>query len=179
MNEHTQSILVVDDDHLLRDTLVKSLKRRGYPVAQASNIVEAREVVEDFSPDWVILDLRMPKQTGLQLIPTLKQKFPKAKIVMLTGYGSIVTAVSAMRLGAHNYITKPANVDAILSAFESRSSTLGEPAIANPSLADYEWEHIQQTLNACKGNISLTAKKLGIHRRSLQRKLNRVKSGEG
>ena len=125
-------------------------------------------------PDWALVDLKMPEKSGLDLIRQAKQLQPTIKIVVLTGYGSIATATEAIKLGAHYYLPKPADVDDILYAFEKDPDL---PAVGEqqdfevPSLARAEWEHIQRVLNDCDGNITAAAQKLGIHRRTLQRKL--------
>ncbi|MDH5491913.1 MAG: response regulator, partial [Myxococcales bacterium] len=128
------------------------------------------------SPEHALVDLRMPGRSGLELVQELHALDPTTKIVVLTGYGSIATAIEAVRLGATHYLTKPADVDEILAAFERRDLPPGElpevPAEA-PSLARVEWEHINRVLTECGGNVSQAARRLGIHRRSLQRKLSK------
>jgi len=121
-------------------------------------------------PDWAVVDLRMPGESGLELISYLMGKFPEIEVIMLTGYGSIPTAVDAVHRGAKNYLTKPVDADEILAAFEGEEAE--KKAEGNvPSLALVEWEYIQRVLADCQGNISEAARRLGIHRRSLQRKL--------
>jgi two-component system response regulator RegA len=127
------------------------------------------------SPELAVVDLRMPDGSGLDVVRGLKEMDAATKVVVLTGYGSIATALEAVRLGATHYLTKPADVDEILRAFDrdeaARSSSLGVEQA--PSLARAEWEHIQRVLTDCEGNVSQAARVLGVHRRSLQRKLSK------
>lgn len=134
---------------------------------------EAIRLAEDCSPDLAIVDLRMPGESGLTVVRELRALDSTTFILILTGYGSIATAMDAVRLGADHYLSKPADVDQILAAFESAGSAhpISENDIPVPSLVRVEWEHIQRVLNDFDGNISQAAKKLGLHRRSLQRKL--------
>jgi len=128
------------------------------------------------TPDRAVVDLNMPGRGGLEVVRDLKERVPGAEIVVLTGFGSVPTAVDAVRLGACNYLHKPAHADMILAAFEhGRSDPLeqAEPEYQPPSLALAEWEHIQRVLTDCGGNVSMAARKLGLHRRTLQRKLSK------
>lgn len=171
----SNSILVVDDDEIFCARLVAALEARSYRVFSASNYKEALKVGHVEQPDYAIMDLRLPQKTGLDLLEEFLQISQRTKIVMLTGYGSIATALSAVRLGAVSYLTKPANADEILRALSSSENQIEQelttPVPAVPSLARTEWEHIQRILSDCNGNISRAAKSLGIPRRSLQRKL--------
>ncbi len=131
-------------------------------------------------PEMAILDLKMPRRSGLDLLAELKRLDPTTKVVMLTGFGSIANAVDAMRLGATNYVSKPADVDDILAAFARGERPALEGAANDyqaPSLARAEWEHIHRVLSDCAGNVSEAARRLGIHRRSLQRKLQKLAPG--
>jgi two-component system response regulator RegA len=172
--------LVVDDDAAFRMRLVKALAGRGYHVQGAGSVDEAMDLARDWRPDAAVVDLKMPGgKSGLDLVPDLVTRHPGVQIVVLTGYGSIATAVEAVRKGAINYLSKPADADQILAAFESEGENGGTGGMAEasegiPSLARVEWEHIQRILSDCDGNISLAARKLGIHRRSLQRKLGKL-----
>jgi two-component system response regulator RegA len=169
-----QSIILVDDEDHFRGRLARAFTNRGYMVFQAANVDEAMAKIRENSPDWALVDLKMPEKSGLDLIRQAKGLLPGIKIVVLTGYGSIATATEAVKLGAHYYLPKPADVDDILYAFEKDTDlpALGEqPDFEVPSLARAEWEHIQRVLNDCDGNITAAAQKLGIHRRTLQRKL--------
>jgi two-component system response regulator RegA len=150
---------------------------RGLEVRTASDapaaLVEARK---GEPPELAVVDLRMPGGSGLDVVRELKALEPAMRILVLTGYGSIVTAVEAIKLGATNYLTKPADADEILNVLQADSPDAGQasnPALSPPSLARTEWEHIQRVLADCAGNISEAARRLGLHRRSLQRKLGK------
>lgn len=172
-----QSMLLADDDVVLRERLAKALRGRGFEVRTAGSFEEAMALAREESPEYAIVDLRMPgKQGGLELVKSLKEIDEATRILVLTGYGSISTAVDAIRLGAVNFVSKPADADDLMAAFERagsddpRQSTNGYRA---PTLARAEWEHIQRVLSDCGGNVSEAARRLGIHRRSLQRKLQK------
>ena len=172
MNERAL-LLVVEDDEALRGRLVRAFEQRGFDVRAAGTADAARVVVRDETPELVVLDLRVGDDNGLDLIPVLKDADPATRIVVLTGYGSIATALEAVRRGATHYLTKPADADEILAAF-SRDASEAPNAAASPqpmSLDRVEWEHINRVLVECGGNISEAARVLGLHRRSLQRKL--------
>jgi two-component system response regulator RegA len=168
-------ILIVDDDHVFRERLMLALRDRGYTVAGAANSVEAVDMLSTVQPARAVVDLRMPGESGLECVRRLTEHCPELTVIVLTGYGSIATAKEALRLGAADYLTKPADADEILAAFDGRSSDyVTDHAGDNvPSLARIEWEHIQRILADCNGNISQAARILGIHRRSLQRKLSK------
>jgi two-component system, response regulator RegA len=170
--ETLPSILLVDDDEVLRERLATALRTRGYEVRTAGSSDEAlREVAKD-SPEMAVLDLKMPGGSGLELLKELRRADPHTRVLMLTGYGSIATAVEAVREGAVGYLPKPADADEILAALAG-THTQKVPGLETPSLARAEWEHIQRVLTDCGGNISEAARRLGIHRRSLQRKLHK------
>lgn len=171
------SILLVDDDEVFRTRLARALSERGYDVRTAENPSQAIALARDESPELALVDMRMPGGSGLELVRDLKGIDPATKIVVLTGYGSIATATDAMRLGATHYLPKPATVDEILAAFQRDempplSEVAGEEA-TTPSLARTEWEHINRVLADSGGNVSEAARRLGLHRRSLQRKLQK------
>ncbi len=173
------SVLLVDDDDVLRGQLERAFARRGYDVRSAEGYDDAMALARDETPELAVIDLRMPGPSGLELLRDLLALDPTTRAVMLTGYGSIATAVEAIKLGAVNYVPKPAGIDDILAALD-RSETPLEPtsvAFEPPSLARAEWEHIQRVLADCGGNISEAARRLGIHRRSLQRKLQKYPPG--
>ena len=174
MAESRPSLLLVDDDATYRERLAKAITARGYEVRTAADAETALALAEADSPEFAVLDLRMPGESGLDLLRRLMAIDPTTKVLMLTGYGSIATAMEAVRLGAVNYLTKPADVDDILAAFtpEGTSPDLNAD-LATPSLARVEWEHIQRVLGDCDGNLSEAARRLGMHRRSLQRKAGR------
>jgi two-component system response regulator RegA len=171
------SILLVDDSLVLRDRLVEAFQERGLRVSVAGDCDEAVRVFRREPTDLAVVDLRMPGRTGLTLIPDLKQIKPDVKIVILSGFGSIATAIDAIRLGATNFIPKPADADDILIAFARGDSSFEiqeeQGTIPVPTLAQAEWEHIHRVLADCNNNISEAARRLGIHRRSLQRKLRK------
>lgn len=177
MTKSPRRFLVVDDDAAFRTRLVKALAARGHGAAGAGSVDEAVEVAAGFKPDSAVVDLKMPGgKSGLDLVPQLVAKYAGIQIVVLTGYGSIATAVEAVRNGAINYLSKPLDADQILAAFDpdGEGHNGGTTAEGAPSLARVEWEHIQRILTDCDGNISLAARRLGIHRRSLQRKLSKL-----
>lgn len=166
-----ETFLLIDDDETFTRVLARSLSKRGYQVHTASCAKEALALAASQPFSKALIDLKMEGETGLQLIPALKQQQPELAIVMLTGYSSIATTVEAIKLGAMNYLCKPANIDEILYAFSDDSS----PRIPDspPSVDRLEWEHIHKVLNENEGNISATARALGMHRRTLQRKLQK------
>lgn len=174
---HAKSILLVDDSFVLRDRLALAFEERGYRVSVASNYDDAVAVFRQNPTDLAVLDLRMPGRPGMALIPELKRIHPETKILILSGFGSIATAIDAMRLGATNFLPKPADADDILNAFARVDSGIDIPQVEEeipvPTLAQAEWEHIHRVLADCGGNISEAARRLGIHRRSLQRKLRK------
>jgi two-component system response regulator RegA len=174
------SILLVDDDERLRSRMARAFEERGYEAQQADGYERAIEIAEHESAEYAVVDLRMPGTSGLEVVRELHRIDPATKIVVLTGYGSIATALEAVRLGATHYLTKPANVDEVIAAFDRggaqtavEAPPTGSEAPETPSLARVEWEHIQRVLTDCGGNITKAAEKLGIHRRSLQRKLSK------
>ena len=135
-------------------------------------MLDAIPLIDKFKPNKIITDLKMPNKTGLELVEYLNQNKIKANIIILTGYGSIASATKAIKLGAIDYLTKPVDLDQILEAFNEQLETPKDPhAKMHPSLERVEWEHIQRTLHDCNGNISKAARLLGLHRRTLQRKL--------
>lgn len=171
------SILLVDDSDVFRERLARAFQERGFDVRTAANADEARVSASQDSPEKAVIDLRMPGDSGLQLLQDLKQIDPTIEMIILTGYGSIATTIDAMRLGAAYYLPKPADADDILAAFERADSPPLEPPEPDyeaPSLARAEWEHINRVLSDCGGNISKASRILGIHRRSLQRKLQKL-----
>jgi two-component system, response regulator RegA len=168
-----RSVLVVDDDDVFRTRLGKAFHDRGFDVRTAHSAAEAVRLAQQDSPEFAVVDLRMPGASGLEVIRELHAIDPASVIVMLTGYGSIATAVEAVRAGAVHYLSKPVDIDQILAAFEGKTATPTVSALEVPSLARVEWEHIQRVLSDCDGNISQAARLLGLHRRSLQRKLSK------
>jgi two-component system, response regulator RegA len=172
--ESKRSVLVVDDDDVFRTRLVRAFIERGLDARGANCAGAAIHWASAESPELAVVDLRMPDRSGLEVVRELLAIDPATSIVVLTGYGSIATALEAIRLGATHYLTKPADADEILAAFDrpNRSSDLSADIDhETPSLARTEWEHIQRVLTDCNGNLSQAARLLGLHRRSLQRKL--------
>ena len=170
------SFLIVDDDRVLRDRLARAFRDRGHEVETASGLAEAQEVAARFRPKRAVIDLRMPDGSGLELVRTLRAADDGIEIVVLTGYGSIATAIEAIRLGATYYLHKPADADDILTAFSRGAApplATSEVEHPTPSLARAEWEHSNRVLADCGGNVSAAARRLGLHRRSLQRKLQK------
>lgn len=170
------SILLVDDTFVLRERLSMAMQQRGFRVETAGNYEEAIEVFRKRPTELAVLDLRMPGKSGLELLRKLLQIEPETRIIILSGFGSIPASIDAVRAGAVNFLSKPADADDILSAFmRGDEPTVPDGAVAfpAPSLARNEWEHIHRVLSDCGGNISEAARRLGIHRRSLQRKLRK------
>ena len=179
MSESSQSILLVDDDTVFRQRLAKALTARGLEVRSAANADEAILLAEADSPELALVDLRMPGASGLEVVQALKEIDPTTRIVIFTGYGSIATALEAVKLGASHYLTKPADLDEILAAFER-----GDPAEGGigsavvPSLTQAERELAQRVLEDCHGKISSVARRLGVVRRSLQRRNTPIEGEE-
>ncbi|MEO8269861.1 MAG: response regulator [Aureliella sp.] len=172
-----RSILLVDDSIVLRDRLGQAFQERGFQVSVAGNHDEAVASFTREPTDLAVLDLRMPGKPGLVLLQELKRIRPETQFLILSGFGSIATAIDAIRLGATNFLPKPADADDILNAFARGGSEFDMPEVEEdipvPTLAQAEWEHIHRILADCGGNISEAARRLGIHRRSLQRKLRK------
>lgn len=165
-------LLIVDDSENFCSMMKRGFEQRGYQVRVAHSISCAHAILKEWLPQFAVLDLRLPDHGGLELIPGIKAANPAVRLVVLTGYASIATAVEAIKLGATHYLAKPADIDAIESAFRR---TEGDAAIAPTerqlSVDRLAWEHIQQILAEHGGNISASARALGMHRRTLQRKL--------
>jgi len=179
--EQKPSILIVDDDDVYRNRLARAFVDRGYDVRTACDYDTAVTAASGESPEFAVVDLKMPGKSGLELVKALVEIDPATKTVVLTGYGSIATAIDAVRLGATYYLSKPADADDIVGAFARGEAPPLDPPPPHspegdykaPSLARAEWEHINRVLSDAGGNISEAARRLGIHRRSLQRKLQK------
>ena len=175
-----RSILIVEDDGVLRARLARAFRDRGYEAREAGDYDSAMQAVREETPEWLLVDLRMPGRSGVEVVRDVRAIDPTTVAVVLTGYGSIATALEAVKAGAVNYLTKPADVDQIIAAFggvaagpdPAGESSADEPESV-PSLARVEWEHINRVLSDCGGNVSKAARLLGLHRRSLQRKLSK------
>jgi len=180
-----RSLLIVEDDDVLRRRLARAFHERGFEVRETPDVDTALESARSDPPEYALVDLRLGTRSGLEVVRGLAELDPATAIVVLTGYGSIATALEAVRLGATHYLTKPADVDDVLAAFARGaggsssapdSTHAGETAAgpdSTPTLARVEWEHINRVLSDCGGNVSQAARILGIHRRSLQRKLSK------
>lgn len=168
--------LVVDDDSIFADALARGLRRKGLNTSVANDVQSAIEKIRSSDIQRVILDLKIGQDSGLKLLPVIKQTAPDTEVVLLTGYSSIPTAVEAIKLGAIQYLCKPVDIDEILRAFNIEKIDRQEETSlreAPHSVDRLEWEHIQSVLMKNDGNISATARALGMHRRTLQRKLQK------
>ncbi|MFY0990324.1 response regulator transcription factor [Halomonas sp. C05BenzN] len=174
MQETTQRLLIIDDDEMFCHVLDRALTRRGYEVLVAHDAEQAMVLARRHSPQLATLDLKLEHESGLKLLPDLLEVVPECRVVVLTGYSSIATAVEAIKLGAVNYLCKPADADEVLAAFQKQEGDPDTEVADNPpSINRITWEHIQKVLHEHDGNISATARALGMHRRTLQRKLQK------
>lgn len=165
-------VLVIDDDELFNRVLSRALARRGFEVASARGVEEALARIAETRSELAVLDLNLAGESGLALIAALLAANAHCRIVVLTGYASIATAVEAIKLGATQYLAKPVDVDTLLAAFRPGTPDAASPPPGRPlSVGRLEWEHIQRVLKEHAGNVSATARALGMHRRTLQRKL--------
>jgi two-component system response regulator RegA len=168
-----QKVLLVDDDTVFTEVMSRGFERRGFTTLACASAEEALVCCREFAPSHIVLDLNMPGTSGLIALPRLLAAAPEARLVVLTGYSSIATAVEATKAGAVNYLCKPAGIDEILQAFEGTAETPAEVPAEPISVERLEWEHIQRVWQDNDGNISATARALGMHRRTLQRKLQK------
>lgn len=172
MDKDERQLLIIDDDESYREVLSRSLSRKGFFVRTAANVEESLEACCTHDPEYILLDLNLAGQSGLNLIAPMLDIVPGARIVVLTGYASIQTAVGALKLGACQYLPKPANVSDIVKALLDDNIDIPEiPAEQRMTVQHLEWEYIQHTLGEHGGNIAATARALKMHRRTLQRKL--------
>jgi two-component system response regulator RegA len=168
------TLLLVDDDDAFRLVLARAMERRGYAVTTAADVAEALLAAQQLSPEFAVVDLKMPGESGLVLIERLIELDPNTRIVMLTGYASIATAIEAIKLGATHYLSKPVDADEVLAALNKVEGDSSLNISDAPLSVDrLEWEHIQRVLAEHDGNVSATARALKMHRRTLQRKLNK------
>lgn len=162
-------LLLVDDDHSFRQRLELTLSRRGYDVTAAESVAEARALAAKVQPTHAVLDMKLEDGTGLDLVSELRAMRPEIRIVMLTGYGNLTTAVAAIKAGAVDYLAKPADPDDIIKALSTDGDDKPAPP-EDPMSADrVRWEHIQRVYELCDRNVSETARRLKMHRRTLQR----------
>jgi two-component system, response regulator RegA len=171
--ESERTLLLVDDDAPLCQRLARAMERRGFIVATADSVATGIAAASERPPAFAVVDLRLADGSGLEIVKALRKARPGARIVMLTGYGNIATAVAAVKAGALDYLTKPADADAVERALLAGDSTLPPPP-EDPMSADrVRWEHIQRVFEQCDRNVSETARRLKMHRRTLQRILGK------
>ena len=164
-----RSLLVMDDDAPLRTRLGRALESRGFEVRLAGSVAEASEQIRAKPPAFAVLDMRLEDGVGLSVVEQMREARPDARVVMLTGYGNIATAVAAVKAGAVDYLSKPADADDVIKALLARGDDAPAPP-ENPMSADrVRWEHIQRIYELCGHNVSETARRLNMHRRTLQR----------
>jgi len=164
-----KSLLLLDDDAPLRTRLGRALESRGFEVRLAAGVAEAISMVKAEAPAFAVLDMRLEDGNGLKVVEAVKEARPDARVVMLTGYGNIATAVQAVKAGAVDYLSKPADADDVARALLARGGDAPPPP-ENPMSADrVRWEHIQRVYELCNHNVSETARRLNMHRRTLQR----------
>lgn len=164
-----RSLLIVDDDKPFSTRLARAMEMRGYEVQVAESVAEGVSMVDARAPAFAVIDMRLADGNGLDVIARLKEKRPEARGVILTGYGNIATAVTAVKLGAFDYLAKPADADEIHGTLMAQPGERADPP-ENPMSADrVRWEHIQRVYELCSRNVSETARRLNMHRRTLQR----------
>ena len=167
-------LLLIDDDVVFCRVLARALGNHGYAVSIAHDISQAKQAIAHTKLEFAVVDLRIGEESGLTIIPELLAANLAMKIVVLTGYASIPTAVEAIKLGATHYLTKPTDADEVVNAFAREKGEANVELAENPlPLQRLEWEHIQKVLADCNGNISEAARRLNMHRRTLQRKLQK------
>lgn len=168
------SLLLVDDDRTLCDVMSRALAARGFVVNAVHTVEDALRAIDADPPEFAVIDLKLPDQSGLKVVSRLKAADTHTRIVMLTGHASIPTAIEAIKLGATHYLTKPTDADAVVAAFAREGGDDSVPVDPRPMTVErVEWEHIQHVLHDNGGNVSATARALSMHRRTLQRKLRR------
>ncbi len=164
-----RSLLILDDDEPFLRRLARAMEKRGFEVTAADSVAAGRAAVASRPPAYAVMDLRLEDGNGLDLVEMLRERRPDARIVVLTGYGAIATAVAAVKIGATDYLSKPADANDITGALLARADVKPEPP-ENPMSADrVRWEHIQRIYELCDRNVSETARRLNMHRRTLQR----------
>lgn len=163
------SLLLVDDDEPFLRRLARAMEKRGFEVQTADSVATGKAMATSNPPAYAVVDLRLEDGNGLDIVEALREKRPDARVVVLTGYGAIATAVAAVKIGATDYLSKPADANDVTNALLARSDALPPPP-ENPMSADrVRWEHIQRVYELCDRNVSETARRLNMHRRTLQR----------
>lgn len=181
-NPSLHRVVLIDDDTVFSSVLARALGARGFTVETAADGARAVSLVREHAPDYAVLDLKLGAESGLALIPELLAARPGLRILLLTGYASIATAVEAIKRGAHDYLAKPVDADQVVAALLGEGGGEDDEApleVHTPPLKRLEWEHIQRVLAECDNNISEAARRLGLHRRTLQRKLAKRPVREG
>lgn len=164
-----QSLLIVDDDKPFLSRMARALGERGFDVRMAESVEEGKSAIQADAPTFAVVDMRLGDGTGLEVIEVLREHKPDARAVVLTGYGNLASAVAAVKLGAVDYLAKPADADDVCNALLAQGATKADPP-ENPMSADrVRWEHIQRVFELCDRNVSETARRLNMHRRTLQR----------
>lgn len=163
------TLLLVDDDEIFLTRLARAMEKRGFSVQQAPSVAEARRMVAERPPAYAVVDLRLEDGNGLDVVDALREARPDVRVVVLTGYGAIATAVAAVKMGATDYLSKPADADEVTRALLSQGETLPPPPEMPMSADRVRWEHIQRVYEQCDRNVSETARRLHMHRRTLQR----------
>jgi len=164
-----RTLLLVDDDELFVKRLARAMEKRGFIPETAQSVAQGKAIAEARPPAYAVIDLRLEDGNGLDVVEVLRERRPDCRIVVLTGYGAIATAVAAVKIGANDYLSKPADANEVSAALLSRGETLPPPP-ENPMSADrVRWEHIQRIYEMCERNVSETARRLNMHRRTLQR----------
>lgn len=168
------SLLLVDDDATFCQVMMRALQRRGFEVQVANDVEQAMQLAQQEAPEFAVVDLRMPGDSGLTFVRRMHALEPATRIVVLTGFASVATAIEAIKLGAVHYLAKPVDADEVVAAFERTEGDSEVSVSQSPLSVDrLEWEHIQRVLTEHEGNISATARALNMHRRTLQRKLSK------
>lgn len=165
----TRNLLIVDDDRPFQQRLARAMEKRGFVTETADSVREALDKLRIVAPEFAVVDMRLEDGSGLDVVEAIRSRRPEARVVVLTGYGNIATAVTAVKLGAVDYLAKPADADDVLAALTSSDEEKASPP-ENPMSADrVRWEHIQRVYELCDRNVSETARRLNMHRRTLQR----------
>lgn len=164
-----RTLLLVDDDEQFVKRLAKAMEKRGFLPETAQSVADGKAIAEARPPAYAVIDLRLEDGNGLDVVEVLRERRPDCRIVVLTGYGAIATAVAAVKIGAIDYLSKPADANEVVSALLSRGEALPPPPDSPMSADRVRWEHIQRIYEMCERNVSETARRLNMHRRTLQR----------